>query len=336
MQDQALEHINKLTSHLEQHRGMLTIDADTHATDPIRYPPRHPAGYYHGRPVSAEELVAEMDMAEVSMANAWQNPAATRYSDDQDRNAEVLIDANQYVASCSLRYPGRFIPSGWTDPSACGIDNACRIAEICVRRFGFLMVKMNPAQNRYPIDSPGVLSVADRIVELGAIPVFHYGADTPFTPASGLEALALRYPKHPLVGVHMGGGGAGYVEAEQLYHESIALGLRRPNVHFILSALRDNYSEEAFIRYSLAGEPYRRKLFCASDAPYGRMAWNFGGFRWMFRALLKSGSHPDPRVRSNPGLFDLDSVQGFLGDNFADFVRAGYASLLRRHSAAAA
>jgi len=335
MQEQALAHIRTLTEYLAANRGSLTIDADTHATDTGRYPPRQEPGYYHGRPLSAQDLVAEMDLAEVSMANIWQNPAATLYPGDPDRNAEALLAANEYVASCAVRYAGRFIPSGWTDPSACGVDNACRIAEICVRRFGFLMVKMNPAQNRFPIDSENVLKVVDRIVELGAIAVFHYGADTPFTPASGLEALALRYPEHPLVAVHMGGGGAGYVEADPLYRESIELGLRRPNIRFILSALRDNYIEEALIRYQMAGEPFRRHLFCASDAPYGRMAWNFGGFRWLFRGLMKTTSHPDPRVRDNPNLFDLESVQDYMGGNFADFVCAGYANLLRKQQLAA-
>ena len=78
--------------------------------------------------------------------------------------------------------------------------------------------------------------------------------------------------------VHMGGGGAGYVESERLYHDSIELGLRRPNIRFILSALRENYIEEALIRFQLAGHAFRRSPFCASDARYGRMAWTFGGF----------------------------------------------------------
>ena len=100
-------------------------------------------------------------------------------------------------------FPDRFIASGWTDPKACGVGNARRIAEVCVREFGFALVKMNPAQNAFPIDSPDVIAVADRIVELGATPVFHFGADTPYTPARGLEAIARRYPETPIVTVHM-------------------------------------------------------------------------------------------------------------------------------------
>lgn len=331
MLPQALTHIRHLTAWLEAHQDSLVIDADTHATDIEKYPRRDTPHYYHGRPLSAEELVAEMDMAGVSMANAWQNPASTFYSDDLDKNAEVLLEANRYVFEAGQRYPHRFIPSGWADPKACGVDNACRIAEVCVKELGFALVKMNPAQNAYPIDSPAVLQVLDRIVELGAIPVFHYGADTPYTPASGLEEVALRHPGHPVVAVHMGGGGAGYLEAEELYHQSRELGLRLPNVHYIFSALRDAHIEEALISYQQTGEPFTNNLFCGSDAPYGRMTWNFGGFRMMFRSLVEARNYPDPRVR--PGLFQEADVQRYMGGNFAKLVLDGYRRLLQIHQA---
>lgn len=336
METRTLDRIHRLTRYLDANQRTLVIDADVHATDTQRSPRRPVDSYYHGRPVSAEDLIAEMDLAGIQMANAWQNPATTRYPGGEDANAEALLEANRYVFSCGQRYPERFISSGWTDPKACGVANARRIAEICVRDFGFLLVKMNPAQNAYPIDSPAVLEVADRIVELGAIPVFHYGADSPFTPASGLEALAARYPECPIVAVHMGGGGAGYLEAERLYHESRELGLRKPNIRFVLSAIRDTHIEEALVAYQLAGPPFSENLFCGSDAPYGRMAWNFGGFRAIFEGLEHSAAHTDARVRNNPGLFTADSAQAYLGGSFARFVSAGYARLVSIQRAAAA
>ncbi|MDX2151301.1 MAG: amidohydrolase family protein [Bryobacteraceae bacterium] len=336
MQPQALEHIRRLTQHLASNEDRLTIDADTHATDLARYPRRPVAHYYHGRALPAEDLVAEMDMAAVSMANTWQNPACTEYPGGEDENAESLLEANRYIAWCGRQYPDRFIPSGWTDPKACGVANACRIAEACVREFGFVLVKMNPAQNQFPIDSPDVLRVVDRIVELGAIPVFHYGADSPFTPASGLEQVALRHPEHPVVGVHMGGGGAAFMDAEELYHRSRELGLRRPNIRFIFSAKRDTHIEEALIAYQLAGPPFCHNLFCGSDAPYGRMSWNFGGFRLMFETLMDARRHPDPRIRGNPGLFDECAARNYLGGNFARMILRGYEHLLKVQQAAVA
>lgn len=328
MQETALSALRSLQGWLEPRRRSVVIDADTHATDTALYRPAPTIGYYHGRPMSAEDIVTEMAMADVDVANIWQNPAATRYGRGEDENAEELLSANRYIRDSALRFPGKFIPSAWTDPKACGVRNATRIAETCVREFGLVIVKMNPAQNRYPIDSPAVIAVTDRIVELGAIPAFHYGADSPFTPAEGMEKLALRYPDHPIIGVHMGGGGAGYVEAEDLYHASRELGLRRPNLRFIFSAKRDTHIEETLITWQQQGEPFTKNLFCGSDAPYGRMTWNFGGYRAMFRSLLDGARHTDPRLRAQPDLFTPEDVAGYMGGNFADLILAGCERLL--------
>jgi len=112
---------------------------------------------------------------------------------------------------------------------------------------------MNPAQNKYNIDSDDVVTVFDRIVELGGIPAFHFGGDTPYTKAEGFEALAKRYPEYPVVGIHMGGGGPSYNEGEVHYQKARELGLRHPNIRFIQSAKRDSHMESDFITYQLAG-----------------------------------------------------------------------------------
>lgn len=312
----AKAHIEQLCQHLTHHPTDFVIDADVHLTDTIRYPPLPTPHYYHGRPLSLDELLEEMNQAGVHMANIWQNPATTIYPGHPDDNFQALLEANRYIFQSAQLHPHRFIPSGWTDPKACGLANACLIAEQCVLEFGFLIVKMNPAQNRYPIDSPEVLAVVDRIIELGAIPAFHYGADSPYTPASGLEAIARRHPNHPILAVHMGGGGAGYVEAEQQYHQSRDLGLALPNIHYILSAIRDTHIESNIRAYQQAGPRFRQRLFCASDAPYGKISWNFGGFRAMFQALK----------------LDPDSTNGYLGQNFAQFILHGYHRLLAQHT----
>ena len=341
MQATIIEFLRELLSRLERDSERLTIDADTHATDVAalsgarrqRYETE--SGYYHGRPVTAEELVAEMDMSGVDLALAWQNPAATAYTNDRDRNAEALLDANRYVLESALRHRGRFIPGGWVDPKACGAANAVRMVDTLVREFGFFLVKMNPAQNQYAIDGEEVLQVADRVVELGAVPAFHFGADTPYTPAEGLRRIAARYPASPVLAIHMGGGGAGYAEAENLYRKARLLGLEHPNLRYALSAKRDTHIENALITYEMAGDPFRRNLFCASDAPYGRMSWNFGGFRQMFRSLM-DGRHPDVRLRVNGGLFTPEAAGNYLGGNFARFAAAGYSRLLSVQGTSAA
>jgi len=334
--------LRKLAEYLESNQDRLVVDADTHATDiealtgPMRERYSRSPDYYHGRPAAAQDLLREMEMASVDVALIWQNPAATAYTEDQDRNAEALLAANRYIRDSAARHPQKFIPAGWTDPKACGERNALLIAETCVREFGFPLVKMNPAQNRYPIDSGAVTRVFDRIVELGAVPAFHFGADTPFTPAEGLEAIALRHPSHPVLAIHMGGGGAGYVEAEPLCQKSRALGLRRPNLRFVLSAKRDTHMESDLITYQIAGPPFSGNLFCGSDAPYGRMCWNFGGFRAMFRGMHEGERHTDPRVRAHPELFRDGFEQGFLGGNFARFAAEACRRVLKTQGVAEA
>ncbi len=305
----------------------LVIDADTHITDVARLPELwrrrylEDPHYYHGRPISAEDLIGEMDLCGVDMALCWQDPASTFYGRDCDANAEALLAANRYVFEAARRFPDRILPAGWTDPKACGVANAIRVAEICVCEFGFFIIKMNPAQNAYPIASPEVAEVVARIVELGAVPAFHFGADTPYTPASGLERLLEDHPGHPFIGVHMGGGGASYQGGESLAHEARELGLRRSQLRYILSTKRDTHMERDILTYQKAGPPFSENLFCASDAPYGRMAWNFGGFREMLRTL--EVRHPDH--------FGPEASANYLGRNLTRFALEGLRNLLRTH-----
>lgn len=329
-----IEAIERLVHRLETRAGRLVIDTDTHLTDPDALDPsqrqRYESGadYYHGRPASAEVLIREMDMAGVDMAVIWQDPAATAYNRDPEHNTRALTRANRYVRDSALRFPDRFIPAGWVDPKACGVENALQMAEMLVREFGFLIIKLNPAQNGYPIDGPQALALVDRIVALGAVPAFHFGGDSPYTPAAGLRRLAERHPAHPLIAVHMGGGGADYQAAEELYLEARRLGLECRNIHYVLSAKREAHMESDLIAYQLAGEPFCHHLFCGSDAPYGRMTWNFGGFREMFRSLLDGARHTDPRVRACPGLFPPEAARNYLGGNFARFAVQAYQRLL--------
>lgn len=302
------------------------VDADTHITDlalarpDIRQKYEKNDGYFHCRPNTAEDLMAELDLSMVDMALCWQDPGSTPYCSDPDKNAEVLHAANVYVFRSAERFAGRIVPAGWTDPRACGLPNALKIAESCVRDLGFFIVKMNPAQNAFPIDCPEVVAVVDRLVELGAVPAFHFGADSPFTPASGLESLLRRHPGHPFIAVHMGGGGASYEDGEELALEARFLGLRYPQLRYILSAKRDTHMETDILLYQKAGPPFSENLFCASDAPYGRVSWNFGGFRQMFRTL---------EVRY-PALFSDEISANFLGRNFVRFALESFERLFRK------
>lgn len=318
--------ITQLADYLEANKNILIIDGDTHPTNLSRlegkYLVRYNAtpNYYHGRPISHEELLLEMDAAGVDMALTWQNPATIIYTDNQQQNFEKLLQANRDIFTNAEAYEHRFIPAGWTDPKALGILKALELVDICVREFGFPIVKMNPAQNGYSIDSEDVITIINRIVELGATPALHYGGDTVHTPAQGLRRLAALHPNHPIIAVHMGGGGSHYVEGEQLYLETRELGLQNPNIFFILSAKRDCHIESDLILYTLAGVPFKKNLACASDAPYGKITWNYGGFDKMFKSLANGKAHPDLRLQNHPDLFTSETIQGYLGCNLAELV----------------
>ncbi len=341
MSPDAVRSLRRLITFLDENQHRLVIDADIHATDTaslrgaIRERHDSEIGYFHGRLLPAEEILQQMNLASVDMALIWQNPAGTTYADDQDRNAEILLAANRYIRDSAERYPNRFVPAGWTDPKASGLANALRLVETFVLEFGFPIVKLNPAQNQFPMDGPEVLPIVERIVQLGAVPAFHFGADTPYTPAEGLEAVARNLGEWPVLAIHMGGGGAGYLEAEDLYRRARQLGLRQPNIRYVLSAKREAHVENDFITYQLAGPPWSGNLFCGSDAPYGHIGFLFGGYRAMLAGFLQSPLDADPRLASNPGLFTPGAIQGYLGGNFARFAREACQTLLGKHGAIA-
>ncbi len=327
----------KRIAFLEEHINRLVIDADVHLTN-LRHLSDEPGKryetnkyYYHGRPIGIDQLLLDMQKNEVDMCLIWQNPATTRYGADKTENYQLLLQANSDISEAAMQYPDAFIPAGWTDPIALEMEDARQLVRQCIQEFGFPFIKMNPAQNAYPINDKKVFELVSLIVTLGAIPAFHFGADSAYTPLSGLLEIADSIPDSPILVVHMGGGGAGYLEAEKLYLETRKAGLENPNLKFIQSAKRDTHMESDFIAFAEAGKPFSNNLMCGSDTPYGKMAWNFGGFRALFSNLMDS-QYPDPQLKATPGLFDEQLVRQFLGGNMAGLASSAYQSILKKNT----
>ncbi len=326
--------------YLKENQDSLTIDADTHLTDIGSLPGqigrqfKNSSDYYHGRPIDTDILLKQMELADIDMSLSWQNPATTMYTDDVSFNYDSLLAANEYVVASARRNPKRIVPAAWTDPKALGVARALELAEHCINKRGVGIVKINPAQNEFPINSPDVMQLVEAITDAGAIVAFHYGSDTPYTPAAGLQEVAEHYPHVPFIAVHMGGGGTSFVEAEDMYTESRKLGLRQPNLYFVLSAKRDTHMESDFVTYQLAGAPYNEHLLCASDSPYGNQVFQFAGSRAMLEGFLSASDYPDQRVRNNPELFDRSAIQNYLGGNFARLMVWIYDRLLEHRGAA--
>ncbi len=336
MRPETITRIRTRCNWIKAHRDRLIIDGDVHPSDRDMLPEEDTVriaddqNYYHGRPLLSENLLHKMDQAGIDMALCWQNPAVLPYGDDQSENTARLTDANARISNLAQQNPTRVIPAGWTDPKALGTQRAIALAERCVREFAMPVVKMNPAQNAYPIDDPMVLDVVDAIVGLGAVPAFHFGSDSPYTPVEGLMTIARRHPDHPVIGVHMGGGGGHFVEAEAIYQGARQAGLDCPNIFYVLSAKRDVHIESALITYAAAGKPFVDNIAVASDAPYGDMIWNFGGFRALFAALRNGADYGDPRLALKPDLFSDAVVQKFMGGNLADLVIAADKRILHQ------
>lgn len=336
MKPQTFAQFENRTKFLRANSDTLTIDADMHPTDPDTIPPACIArmtqcpDYFHTRPLLSTDVISRLDAAKVDMGLCWQNPAMVPYTDSLAENALRLTQSNRRISELARRHPTRIIPAGWTDPKALGVTAAIKLARLCVSEFAMSVVKMNPAQNAYPIDDPMVLEVVDAIVETGAIPAFHFGADTPYTPTSSLETVARRHPDHPVIAVHMGGGGGHFVESEDTCLSARAAGLRNPNIFYVLSAKRDAHIVSDLITYAAAGPPFSRNIACGSDAPYADPVFHFAGFRALLADLTNGETHPDERLRAHPNLIDSHQVQNFLGGNFADLIIAAHERILAR------
>lgn len=335
MKQRAIDRIKRQLKFLVENRKTIIADTDTHLTDfsimSAQMQKKYESTYnlYQGRPISVEDLLTEMKMAGVDLCLCWQNPATTWYRGGS-LNFEYLLRSNRYIFECSCRYPEKIIPSGWTDPKALGMETAKEMVRICVEDFGCPVVKINPAQNAFQIDSDQVIELTRTIIDYGVVPAFHFAADTKYTPTEGLCHLADLFPDSKILAVHMGGGGASYMEAEKMYNDIRSLGLKYKNLYFVESAKRDIHIESDFITYTLSGEADYKRIFCASDAPYGRMTWNYGGYRSMFASLIDSEHHTDSRVRNHAALFDKALAQRFMGGNFADFMIEQYTGMLHR------
>ena len=89
MDTNVIDRINILVNHLKDNLDRIVIDGDTHATDlttldgKILEAYNTHINYYHGRPLSAEELISEMKGTGVDMSLIWQNPAALKYGHSQ-------------------------------------------------------------------------------------------------------------------------------------------------------------------------------------------------------------------------------------------------------------
>ena len=164
----------------------MIFDCDTHMSPYVN----------HDRAIDAVGLNDMLQAAGIDRALTWLMP----------QGVDDVSDSNKYIYEQSKVFP-IFYPFGWTNVRE-GVDKAIDDAKRCLLDYGFGGVKLNGAQNDYPIDSPDALKVCDVIAKNKGMIAFHIGADAPDnTGAFRAANVAAAFPETTILMVHMGGAG---------------------------------------------------------------------------------------------------------------------------------
>ena len=192
----------------------MIIDADVHISP-------SPQG---GNSITADELLRRMDRSGVDQAVTWLQPPYVRSE----------IDAgNAYVVQAMRAHPDRILGFGWADPNL-GVDRAIADAQRAIEH-GCYGVKLNGAQNGYPIDDPHLaMPVIEAIARMDTVLALHVGADAPdFTHPARVATIARAFPELRILVVHMGGAAF-----HDLSAAAIAVAQEHPSLTLVGSAVR--------------------------------------------------------------------------------------------------
>ena len=191
----------------------MIFDCDTHMSPYVN----------HDRAIDASGLNDMLQEAGVDRALTWLMP----------QGVSDVSESNRYVYDQSKIFP-IFYPFGWTNVRE-GLDKAIDDAKRCLLDYGFRGVKLNGAQNDYPIDSPDAMKVCEVIAKSNGIIAFHIGADAPDnTGAFRAAHVASAFPETTILMVHMGGAGRPNPDRSA---EVIAEALRHPNMMLVGSEI---------------------------------------------------------------------------------------------------
>ena len=192
----------------------MLIDADVHISPT-------PQG---GNSITIDELLRRMDRCGVDKAVTWLQPPYVRSE----------IDAgNAYVLGAMREYPDRILGFGWADPNL-GVERAIEETRRALEQ-GCYGVKLNGAQNGYPIDDPHLaMPVIEAIARAGSVLALHVGADAyDHTHPARVARIASAFPELRILVIHMGGAAF-----HDLSAAAIAVAQEHPNLTLIGSAVR--------------------------------------------------------------------------------------------------
>lgn len=233
----------------------MIFDADTHMS---------PYKNFEGS-IDAAQWAVNMDAAGIDRALCWLLP----------QGVEDVSESNRYLYSSSKKY-AKMLPFGWANIRE-GIDKALFDAQQCIEEFGFCGVKLNGAQNEYPIDSLDAMRVAGEVARLGGILAYHIGADAPdYTSPERAAKVAKAFPGMKILMVHM--GGAGLPDCSEAV---IEVAQQNPNMVLIGSAIAPEKVARA-IR-TLGSE----RVMFGSDLPFADPGKCLLGYAEMLKGFEK-------------------------------------------------
>ena len=192
----------------------LLIDADVHISPSSQ----------GGNSITTDELLRRMDGVGIDKAVTWLQPPYVR--------SEIDV-GNAYVVRAMRDHPERILGFGWADPNL-GVERAVEDAQRALDQ-GCYGVKLNGAQNGFPIDDPHLaMPVIEEIARTGSILALHVGADAfDYTHPSRVASIAHAFPDLRILVIHM--GGAAFYD---LSAAAIAVAQEHPNLTLIGSAVR--------------------------------------------------------------------------------------------------
>lgn len=247
----------------------MIIDADCHIS----------SSKFDGLAITADELIHQMDRAEVDKALVWLKPP---YNKDIEPENRAVYEAAQ-------RYGERLLPFGWANPRL-GAESTRDTIKRCFEEYGFYGLKFNGAQDDYVIDDAKlVLPFVEQVAAYGKPIAFHIGSDFPEnTHPYRLGTIAAAFPETQFIMIHMGGAAL-----PALDRAAIETAARYPNITIISSAIL----ETAILRaiHTLGAG----RVCFGSDTPFRLMHVQLA----MHRALLRD--------------IDADGQAQVLGGNIA-------------------
>lgn len=154
--------------------------------------------------VSQEDFVKTMDKYRIDKAcvSYWSIQSET---------------GNDYIAEFAKKYPDRIIPIACIIPR---FDDSVQEVERAYKQLGAKGLKLHPAANSYPANSPVVFPVVEKAIELGLPMLFHCGHDE-YSHPHNLGDLAKRYPEAKIIMGHMG---------EEAVFEGLELAAQHDNI----------------------------------------------------------------------------------------------------------